>query len=56
MAEKWLIQQEQEGRWVTLQTRDSEADARTGAQALRSLMQMGKTPDAAVRIVPANEA
>lgn len=52
MGQRWAIQQEQGGEWVTLQERESEEEARTGAQALRTLAQMGLHPDVAVRIWP----
>jgi len=51
----WAIQQEQGGEWVTLQVRIGEDAARDGAQALRSLMEMGLTPDAAIRIEPVDD-
>lgn len=51
----WAIQQEQDGAWVTLQVRIGKAAACDGAQALRSLMQMGLTPEAPIRIEPVDD-
>lgn len=48
----WMIEQESGGRWLAVGTYPSEEEAREHAQALRSLMEMGKTPDAAVRTEP----